>query len=886
MKKCLLLLLMVVMVLPLFSQSLTVDDLVYGHIGPSYRDAGQFGVPWGKHEAPLRGVPTNYDWANGARPGSWMNYGSNSAITSWGQVYEIAGDSPERNVRVQIRNFKAYAYVNAQWVILEEDSEALQAGWYSEDFTTSAGWTTSREEPSINGGGRSFEPKVGYNIHFWTSKWPRSTIPSGAQAFYVVCEARLIPDTNPNVDLSNAKYLIGVSNDYYPTTTSSGHGPWPSLSISRHTYVTAQWKSFNSYIGGQTPTSDQMYRNDILSRPLPPGVGTSGNVAVSSVSVSPTSATITVNSTQQLTATVAPSNATNKNVSWSSSNTSVATVNSSGLVTGVAAGSATITVTTQDGAKTATSVITVSPPNSGGLYSENFNSGSALGWSVINGTWSVIGGEYYNSSSAANELSIYNTQTFSNYTYSAKVKPMWDNWYGLVFNYQDQNNYYYVWLKASTNIELRRVLNGITSTLATSTYTGGGQGVYSTIEVNNNGSQTSLKVNGANVFTNVSTANWANGKIGFWTDWNPVYFDDVSVVANVIAVTGVSVSPTSATIVIGGSQQLTAMVAPSNATNKAVNWSSSNTSIATVNSNGVVTVVAPGSATITVTTQNGNYTATSAITVPSTSYSENFNDNTAQGWVVLNGTWNATSNQYYNSSTSANERSYYNSETFSNYVYTAKARPTWNNWYGMIFNFQDASNYYYVFLKASVNIELRRVQNGVTTTLFTGTYSGGGQNQWSTVDITNNGTTTSVKVNGGVVFNNVSTPAWTSGKIGLWTDFCPVYFDDMEVSASAGGSGRVSFESALPFSEQEVINITLSPNPVRASESLTLYTPGSGEKVYITISDSHGRLVYERTTVEEKEIHIRPDLSSRAKGIYYLKMISKDRVIHRKVVVQ
>lgn len=172
---------------------------------------------------------------------------------------------------------------------------------------------------------------------------------------------------------------------------------------------------------------------------------TTGNVAVTGVTVSPASATITTGGTQQLTATVAPANATNKTVSWSSSNSAVATVNSSGLVTAVAAGSAIITVTTQDGNRTATSAITV------------------------------------------------------------------------------------------------------------------------------------------------TTAN--------------------------VPVTGVSVSPTSATINAGSMQQLTATVAPANATNKNVSWSSNNNAVATVSSSGVVSGVAAGSATITVTTQDGNRTATSVITV-------------------------------------------------------------------------------------------------------------------------------------------------------------------------------------------------------------------------------------------------------------------------------
>ncbi|MFH6990964.1 Ig-like domain-containing protein [Flavobacterium sp. FlaQc-48] len=86
-------------------------------------------------------------------------------------------------------------------------------------------------------------------------------------------------------------------------------------------------------------------------------------VAVTGVTVTPATATLGVGATQQVTPTVAPANATNKTVSYSSNNTGVATVNSSGLVTAIAAGSATITVTTQDGAKTATAVITVNSSN-------------------------------------------------------------------------------------------------------------------------------------------------------------------------------------------------------------------------------------------------------------------------------------------------------------------------------------------------------------------------------------------------------------------------------------------------------------------------------------------------------------------------------------------
>ena len=83
-------------------------------------------------------------------------------------------------------------------------------------------------------------------------------------------------------------------------------------------------------------------------------------VAVTGVSVDAT-ASVNVGKTTTLTATVSPDNATNKNVTWASSDESIATVDENGVVTGVAAGKATITVTSvADDTKTATCTVTVS----------------------------------------------------------------------------------------------------------------------------------------------------------------------------------------------------------------------------------------------------------------------------------------------------------------------------------------------------------------------------------------------------------------------------------------------------------------------------------------------------------------------------------------------
>jgi len=80
---------------------------------------------------------------------------------------------------------------------------------------------------------------------------------------------------------------------------------------------------------------------------------------VTGIVVTPTNTSIAIGYTTALTATVSPNNAANKNVNWSSSNNAIATVNASGVVTGVAVGSVTITATTVDGSFTDDCSVTV-----------------------------------------------------------------------------------------------------------------------------------------------------------------------------------------------------------------------------------------------------------------------------------------------------------------------------------------------------------------------------------------------------------------------------------------------------------------------------------------------------------------------------------------------
>ena len=90
--------------------------------------------------------------------------------------------------------------------------------------------------------------------------------------------------------------------------------------------------------------------------------GPAGPVAVTGVTLDKTSLSIEAGQTAQLTATVQPGNADNQAVTWSSSDNNVVSVDATGKITANAKGSATITVTTADGGKTATCTVTVTEP--------------------------------------------------------------------------------------------------------------------------------------------------------------------------------------------------------------------------------------------------------------------------------------------------------------------------------------------------------------------------------------------------------------------------------------------------------------------------------------------------------------------------------------------
>ena len=142
------------------------------------------------------------------------------------------------------------------------------------------------------------------------------------------------------------------------------------------------------------------------------------SVPVTSVSLNKTSLNLMVGDTETLSATIYPSDATNKNVTWKSSNTSVATVQS-GKVSAVGVGTAQITVTTNNGSKKATCTVTVTPKGDPGpkgykvfiKHGGEFKYDDIPGWGTYQGKSFTSPNTKYNYSGDNHELNVTASST-------------------------------------------------------------------------------------------------------------------------------------------------------------------------------------------------------------------------------------------------------------------------------------------------------------------------------------------------------------------------------------------------------------------------------------------------------------------------------------------
>ena len=425
-------------------------------------------------------------------------------------------------------------------------------------------------------------------------------------------------------------------------------------------------------------------------------------VAVTGVSLKPNTLSLKVGEAETLSAVFIPANADNKTVSWSTSDPSVATV-ANGLVTAVKEGSATITVTTADGGKTATCAVTVSTdivPVTGiklNMETADLEEGKTLQLEAIlepantterNVSWKSSNTEVATVSEnglvtgvSAGEATI--TAKISSFEASCKItvyelmvavdlglSVKWGSRNLGALTSQDAGNYYawgetepkdqfswdnYKWYDGSSITKYNttdRLSILLPEDDAASVALGGEwripresefyelikQCKWSSVEKGMivegpNGNEVFIPYTGYMEDSVQSTSRgyyWTSTNVdnsyGFFYGFENSYsfsqlcdkyfgFAIRPVYGEIPHPTGVKLNKTEATRYPGGILQLYATVTPANAANRNVTWSSSDESVATVDDYGYVTVLAAGEATITVTTVDGGLTDQCKLTV-------------------------------------------------------------------------------------------------------------------------------------------------------------------------------------------------------------------------------------------------------------------------------
>ena len=354
-------------------------------------------------------------------------------------------------------------------------------------------------------------------------------------------------------------------------------------------------------------------------------------VAVTSVTLSQSTLNLAVGGSDgYLNTIIAPANASKPSVTWSTSNAAVATITESwstgAYISGLAVGTATITATAVDGSnKTATCSVTVTAPIA--------VTGVTLSRSTLN--LAVGGSEGYLYTSIAPSNATNPSVTWS--TSNAAVATLTNSWStGADISGLSAGN---ATITATTvdgsftatcsvTVTVPVAVTGVTLNFSSITLAVGGstQYMYPTITPPN-ASNRDVTWSTSNAAVAGFSDSWSTGayiaglSAGSATitattvDGGKTAFCLVTVNAP-IAVTGVTVTPSTLNQAVGASSDLSYSIAPANATNKNVTWSSSNTAVAIVSSSGQVTSRATGIATITAKTVDGGFTANCSVTVP------------------------------------------------------------------------------------------------------------------------------------------------------------------------------------------------------------------------------------------------------------------------------
>ncbi|MGN0804114.1 MAG: Ig-like domain-containing protein [Candidatus Coproplasma sp.] len=264
---------------------------------------------------------------------------------------------------------------------------------YTVTFSSSITATGMPENQSITSGGKVTAPTTnptatGYTFDKWCSDEALTTAFDFANTSITsntTIYAKWTKNEITGIEVSADKTTANVSDTVTLSATVNGTGTYDNTvtwAITEGT-ATLSGNTLTCTTAGTvkvqaTANGDNSVKSEVITITVV--------VPVESIALDYSTATLPVGGTQTLNVTFTPTNATNKNVTWESDNTSVATV-SNGTITAVSAGTATITVTTEDGTKSATCTVTV---NAVTLSITNAEGGAEVGSVSVTATSMTI----------------------------------------------------------------------------------------------------------------------------------------------------------------------------------------------------------------------------------------------------------------------------------------------------------------------------------------------------------------------------------------------------------------------------------------------------------------------------------------------------------------
>ena len=325
----------------------------------------------------------------------------------------------------------------------------------------------------------------------------------------------------------------------------------------------------------------------------------SGAIPVTDVTLDKTKLVLTVGSEGQLTATVAPDNATDKTVTWSSDKTSVATVDATGNVTAVGVGEATITVTTTDGGKTATCKVTVNK-KAGAISYATASVNKTFGDANFTNELTKTGDGTVTYSSSDTKVAEVDSKT-------GEVTIKGNGEATITATVEDGDNYTYATKTASYTIGVGTAAMTVSATGYSGTYDNSAHG----ITVNAPKGATIKYGTAAGTYTLEASPTYTTS--GEYTVYYQVAKPGYTTVTGSATVT-ISKAAGSISYATASIEKLTTDAAFTNALTKTgdgkVTYSSDKESVAKVNTTtGEVTIMGKGEATITATVTDGdNYT--------------------------------------------------------------------------------------------------------------------------------------------------------------------------------------------------------------------------------------------------------------------------------------